>query len=177
MEPVDELRTGVGHGDTTATQKASHAVEVIQFASLTNKVALNDALAARTFGSHFPLRLHRERVRSIPCVCGICFYDSVSCPFFGRCSPPSSLFTPNTLRFFYFLFLFISFFQTALAQIRRGAGLPSSLIALETSLGLRHDINWSDVLNTPEKSEKIVNVHELMERRQDAPDVDLYLKR
>lgn len=62
--------------------------------------------------------------------------------------------------------------QDALAQFRRAAGLPSSLIALETSLGLRHDINWSDVLNTPDKSEKSIDVHVAMERRTDAvPDL------
>lgn len=42
------------------------------------------------------------------------------------------------------------------------------MIGLETSLGLRHDINWSDVLNTPEKSERSIDVHVAMERRMDA---------
>lgn len=57
--------------------------------------------------------------------------------------------------------------QTALSQFRRAAGLPSSMIGLETSLGLRYDIDWSDVLNTPEKSERSVDVHVAMERRTD----------
>jgi len=116
MEPVDELRTGLGMGDTTMTERPVHAVEEIQKTSLRNKIAMRDELNTQLFGKHHAIRVHRER--------------------------------------------------NALAQFRRAAGLKSSLVALETSLGLRHDIDWSDVLNTPEKRETSVDIHSLMETRQ-----------
>ncbi len=57
--------------------------------------------------------------------------------------------------------------QHALAQFRR-AGLPSSLLGLEVSLGIHDKIDWSDVLNAPEHKEKWEDPHVALEKRHDA---------
>ena len=63
MEPVDELRAGLGMGSSAATSRPAHAVELIQATLVANQTNFSDAMMGRAFGLHYPLRLQRERVR------------------------------------------------------------------------------------------------------------------
>jgi hypothetical protein len=57
--------------------------------------------------------------------------------------------------------------RQALAGMRRGAGLNSSMMALEVSMGSIDKIGFEDYMNLPHHREKIVNVSVEMEKRYD----------
>lgn len=57
--------------------------------------------------------------------------------------------------------------RQALSMVRRGAGLPSSMLALEISLGCADKIGFEDYMNLPQHREKPVDIHREMEKRYD----------
>jgi len=56
--------------------------------------------------------------------------------------------------------------QTILSRVQRMPGLTSSLVGLETVLGIDEDIDYPDYLDPPELREKgVPDVFEAMEQR------------
>lgn len=66
VEPVDTLRVGLGMVPPPASSTQTvHAVQAIQANLIPGTVAFKDALMTKAFGSHYMLRMQRERVRHL----------------------------------------------------------------------------------------------------------------